>query len=65
MKRKPSTPQEWAAYRAQLNCDLAIHALDGSRRPPDGYSAEYYALFCIAQALKDLAQIHFNPSQKP
>lgn len=65
MMLKPSTPQEWAAYRAQLNCDLAIHALDGSRPPPDGYNVEYYALFCIAQAIKNIAAIHFDPNQKP
>ena len=63
MKRRPSTPTELAAYRAQLSANVAITAIN-SRQKPDGISLELWALYNIAQAIKDLATVHYDPNGK-
>ncbi len=46
--KKPSTPREYALFRMKTVCDLGAKAID------DDNDVEY-ALFCILNALKDLA----------
>jgi hypothetical protein len=59
--KQPTTPTEWAAYRAILNCQIGIQAIDGTKEPPRGVSYVDYALYNLLHAVKSLAEIHFNP----
>ena len=56
--KKPETPEQWAAYRAVLNCEIGIQTMEGEKTPPDGISREEYALYTLLHAVKSLAEIH-------
>jgi hypothetical protein len=61
--KQPTTPTEWAAYRAILICQIGIQAIDGTKEPPHGVSQVDFALFNLLHAVKSLAEIHFNPEE--
>jgi hypothetical protein len=61
---KPETPEQWAAYRAILNCEIGIGAIAGDKQPPDGVSRQEYALYNLIHAVKALAEIHLPPNLK-
>lgn len=58
----PKTPSEWAAYRATLNCQIGIEAIQGDRKPPAGVTVDQWALYNLLQAVKSLAEIHLPPT---
>jgi len=55
---KPETPEQWAAYRAVLNCELGIQTMEGKKSPPNEISREGFALYNLLHAVKSLAEIH-------
>jgi hypothetical protein len=57
MKDKPKTPQEWAAYRMQLNCQIALDTMSGDKKPPEGASRMEYALYCLIHAIQEIPKL--------
>ena len=51
----PKTDREWALYRTKLNCQLGRKALEG-KTALNGYTAIEYALFCLLNAVEDVAE---------
>jgi hypothetical protein len=55
---RPSTPEEWSAYRATLSCQIGIEVMQGDRKPPAGVTPEQWGLYNLLHAVKALAEIH-------
>jgi hypothetical protein len=62
-KPKPKTKAEWAAYRCQLNAQIACDALDG--KAPKGIDPMHYAIYCLARAIVALSDQINEQSQQP
>jgi hypothetical protein len=55
---RPSTAEEWSAYRATLSCQIGIEVMQGDRKPPAGVTPEQWGLYNLLHAVKALAEIH-------
>ncbi len=60
---KPETPKQWAAHRVKLDCEIGIKTIDGTHKPPAGVTIQEYAIYCLLQAVKSLAEIHITENK--
>lgn len=55
MNGKPTTPRQWALYRAIQHARIGRNGLDGRCLTPEGSSRTDWALHCMLNAIEDLA----------
>ena len=54
-RKKPSTPREYALYRASLSCQVGRDALEGKTECVHGITPGEYALYNLLHAVEDMA----------
>jgi len=56
-KQLPKTPEECAAYRLHLQCQIALDTISGNKIPPPVVSRMEYALFCLIHAIQEIPKL--------